>query len=148
MTIIASLLGQARLPDSPTPRLDAELLLAAALGKPRSYLHTWPERVVSGDVAERYASFLERRRSGEPVERAAIPVHDRLRAIPFTRRQVPQDQGGAHQRRHSRPPPRRLSRATIVSVKIALVQQHVALLEAEGPCLRSINSYVSDGVEV
>lgn len=67
MTIIASLLGQARLPDSPTPRLDAELLLAAALGKPRSYLHTWPERVVSGDVAERYASFLERRRSGEPV---------------------------------------------------------------------------------
>ena len=36
MTIIASLLGQARLPDSPTPRLDAELLLAAALGKSAS----------------------------------------------------------------------------------------------------------------
>ena len=67
MTIIASLLGEARLPDSPTPRLDAELLLAAALGKPRSFLHTWPERVVSSEVAERYASYLERRRSGEPV---------------------------------------------------------------------------------
>lgn len=67
MTIIASLLGEARLPDSPTPRLDAELLLAAALGKPRSFLHTWPERVVSSEVAERYASFLERRRTGEPV---------------------------------------------------------------------------------
>ena len=64
MTIIASLLGEARLPDSPTPRLDAELLLAAALGKPRSFLHTWPERVVSSEVAERYASYLERRRSG------------------------------------------------------------------------------------
>ncbi|MDH4569406.1 peptide chain release factor N(5)-glutamine methyltransferase [Pseudomonas sp. BN414] len=67
MTIIASLLGEARLPDSPTPRLDAELLLSAALGKPRSFLHTWPERVVSSEVAERYASFLERRRTGEPV---------------------------------------------------------------------------------
>lgn len=67
MTIIASLLGEARLTDSPTPRLDAELLLAAALGKPRSFLHTWPERVVSSEVAERYASYLARRRSGEPV---------------------------------------------------------------------------------
>jgi release factor glutamine methyltransferase len=42
MTIIASLLRNAQLPDSPTARLDAELLLAAALGKSRSYLHTWP----------------------------------------------------------------------------------------------------------
>ncbi|MCO6059864.1 peptide chain release factor N(5)-glutamine methyltransferase [Pseudomonas sp. MOB-449] len=67
MTIIASLLGEARLPDSPTPRLDAELLLSAALGKPRSFLHTWPERVVSSEVAERFASYLERRRGGEPV---------------------------------------------------------------------------------
>ncbi|WP_271410767.1 peptide chain release factor N(5)-glutamine methyltransferase [Pseudomonas sp. Q1-7] len=67
MTIIASLLSQARLPDSPTPRLDAELLLAAALGKPRSFLHTWPERVVSSDVAECYAGYLARRRGGEPV---------------------------------------------------------------------------------
>ena len=33
MTIIASLLRAAELPDSPTARLDAELLLAAALGK-------------------------------------------------------------------------------------------------------------------
>lgn len=67
MTIIASLLGQAHLPDSPTARLDAELLLAAALGKPRSFLRTWPERVVSSEVAERFATYLERRRSGEPV---------------------------------------------------------------------------------
>lgn len=67
MSIIASLLSAPRLPDSPSPRLDAELLLAAALGKPRSFLHTWPERVVSGEAAERYASYLERRRQGEPV---------------------------------------------------------------------------------
>ncbi|MEE1895730.1 peptide chain release factor N(5)-glutamine methyltransferase [Metapseudomonas otitidis] len=67
MSIIASLLSDPRLPDSPSPRLDAELLLAAALGKPRSFLHTWPERLVSGEAAERYASYLERRRQGEPV---------------------------------------------------------------------------------
>ncbi|AZD31730.1 peptide chain release factor N(5)-glutamine methyltransferase [Pseudomonas chlororaphis] len=67
MTIIASLLRAAQLPDSPTARLDAELLLAAALGKPRSFLHTWPERIVPSEAALTFASYLQRRRSGEPV---------------------------------------------------------------------------------
>ncbi|MGC5703520.1 peptide chain release factor N(5)-glutamine methyltransferase [Pseudomonas sp. NFXW11] len=67
MTIIASLLRAAQLPDSPTPRLDAELLLAAALGKPRSFLHTWPERIVPSEAALLFAEYLQRRRSGEPV---------------------------------------------------------------------------------
>ncbi|MGE8329074.1 peptide chain release factor N(5)-glutamine methyltransferase [Pseudomonas urmiensis] len=67
MTIIASLLRNAQLPDSPTERLDAELLLAAALGKSRSYLHTWPERIVSSAAAQVFADFLSRRRAGEPV---------------------------------------------------------------------------------
>lgn len=67
MTIIASLLRDAQLPDSPTERLDVELLLAAALGKSRSYLHTWPERIVSSEAAERFAGYLARRRAGEPV---------------------------------------------------------------------------------
>ncbi|MBF8676452.1 peptide chain release factor N(5)-glutamine methyltransferase [Pseudomonas fulva] len=67
MTIIASLLRNAQLPDSPTERLDAELLLAAALGKPRSYLHTWPERIVSSEAAQTYDGYLQRRRGGEPV---------------------------------------------------------------------------------
>jgi len=67
MTIIASLLRNAQLPDSPTERLDAELLLAAAIGKSRSYLHTWPERIVSSGDAEAYAGYLQRRRAGEPV---------------------------------------------------------------------------------
>ncbi|MBX8492657.1 peptide chain release factor N(5)-glutamine methyltransferase [Pseudomonas lijiangensis] len=67
MTIIASLLRSAELPDSPTARLDAELLLAAALGKPRSFLHTWPERIVSTEAALTFASYLQRRRTGEPV---------------------------------------------------------------------------------
>ncbi|OKK40160.1 protein-(glutamine-N5) methyltransferase, release factor-specific [Pseudomonas protegens] len=67
MTIIASLLRAAQLPDSPTPRLDAELLLAAALGKPRSFLHTWPERIVPSEAALVFTDYLQRRRSGEPV---------------------------------------------------------------------------------
>jgi len=67
MTIIATLLRSAELPDSPTARLDAELLLAAALGKARSYLHTWPERIVTSEAAAAYAGFIERRRRGEPV---------------------------------------------------------------------------------
>ncbi len=67
MTIIASLLRAADLPDSPTARLDAELLLAAALGKSRSYLHTWPEKIVSSEDALTFAKYLQRRRGGEPV---------------------------------------------------------------------------------
>mgnify|MGYP006199186603 CR=1 FL=1 len=67
MTIIASLLRAADLPDSPTARLDAELLLAAALGKSRSYLHTWPEKIVSSEHALAFAGYLQRRRAGEPV---------------------------------------------------------------------------------
>ena len=67
MTIIASLLRGAELPDSPTARLDIELLLAAAIGKSRSYLHTWPERIVSSEAAQTFASYLQRRRAGEPV---------------------------------------------------------------------------------
>ena len=67
MTIIASLLRAAELPDSPTARLDAELLLAAALGKSRSYLHTWPEKIVSSESALTFAEYLLRRRAGEPV---------------------------------------------------------------------------------
>ena len=67
MTIIASLLRAADLPDSPTARLDAELLLAAALGKSRSYLHTWPEKIVSSEHALTFSDYLQRRRGGEPV---------------------------------------------------------------------------------
>jgi release factor glutamine methyltransferase len=67
MASIATLLNSADLNDSPTARLDAELLLCAALGKPRSYLRTWPEREVDAEVAARFGAALQRRRSGEPV---------------------------------------------------------------------------------
>ena len=67
MVTIESLLSNVELPDSPTPRLDAELLLAQALGKSRGYLHTWPERELEASQLECYQAALARRRSGEPV---------------------------------------------------------------------------------
>ncbi|MFO7639898.1 MAG: peptide chain release factor N(5)-glutamine methyltransferase [Candidatus Competibacteraceae bacterium] len=52
---------------SDAPRLEAEVLLAAALDRPRAYLHAWPERTPEPDQAARFAAWLERRRNGEPV---------------------------------------------------------------------------------
>ena len=67
MATIQSLLDSAELPASPTARLDAELLLASVLGKPRSYLRTWPEHEPGAEQLAAFAALLERRRAGEPV---------------------------------------------------------------------------------
>jgi len=64
---IAELLQQAELADSPSAQLDVELLLAAALGKSRSYLRTWPEREVEPACEAIFAAHLARRRCGEPI---------------------------------------------------------------------------------
>jgi len=50
-----------------SPRLDAELLLAGALGKNRSYLFAWPEKIPPPDVRARFHALLLRRAAGEPV---------------------------------------------------------------------------------
>lgn len=52
---------------SKSPRLDAELLLAAALKRPRSYLHAWPERIPELESFAHFDAWLNRRRTGEPV---------------------------------------------------------------------------------
>ena len=52
---------------SDTVQLDAELLLAAVLGKSRTYLYTWPEQVLSPSERSYFESVLERRVMGEPV---------------------------------------------------------------------------------
>lgn len=67
MATIDMLLRAAQLPDSPSAKLDAEWLLAAALEKTPSYLRTWPEREVTEEVERRFAADLARRRQGEPV---------------------------------------------------------------------------------
>jgi release factor glutamine methyltransferase len=50
-----------------TPRLDAELLLADAIGTTRTQLHLAPERELTPDESDRFAELLRRRRAREPV---------------------------------------------------------------------------------
>jgi len=52
---------------SDSARLDAEVLLACVLGKPRSHLHAWPERVPPVAARHRFTALLQRRVAGEPV---------------------------------------------------------------------------------
>jgi release factor glutamine methyltransferase len=52
---------------SRSPRLDAELLLAAALGTDRAELFKAPEKELSQDEAARFDSYLRRREAFEPV---------------------------------------------------------------------------------
>ena len=50
------------------PRLDAEVLLAAALGVPRSHLAAFPERqVLDCEATDRYEAHITRRALGEPL---------------------------------------------------------------------------------
>lgn len=67
MTRIDQLLAHAAQIDSPTAQLDAELLLAFVLEKPRSYLYTWPDKAVSESQAAAFMALFERRQRGEPV---------------------------------------------------------------------------------
>lgn len=64
---IDGLLAQVSLPDSATPMLDAQLLLAHVLQKSRSYLLTWPERELSTAEITQFQALIARRRAGEPV---------------------------------------------------------------------------------
>jgi len=65
---IRMLLAQAaELLATDSPRLDAELLLAGALEKNRSYLFAWPEAIPPAAIQERFRDLLARRAAGEPV---------------------------------------------------------------------------------
>ncbi|MBP7996737.1 MAG: peptide chain release factor N(5)-glutamine methyltransferase [Thiopseudomonas sp.] len=67
MTRIDQLLAHAAQIDSPTAQLDAELLLAFVLEKPRSYLYTWPDKTATEAQVAAFMALLERRQCGEPV---------------------------------------------------------------------------------
>ena len=67
MMRIDQLLAHAAQIDSPTAQLDVELLLAFVLEKPRSYLYTWPDKIVSEAQVVAFMALLERRQRGEPV---------------------------------------------------------------------------------
>jgi release factor glutamine methyltransferase len=63
------------------PRLEAEVLLAHVLHRPRSYLHTWPQAIVSLDQAAHYERLVERRCDGEPL--AYITGHREFWSLDF-----------------------------------------------------------------
>lgn len=52
---------------SDSARLDAELLLSAALGKPRSFLYAWPDHRPTDTVRERFEASVAARAAGHPV---------------------------------------------------------------------------------
>lgn len=62
-------LRQARdqLAASPSPGLDAELLLCRVIGESRAYLRTWPERTLSDHQQQAFQALVARRAQGEPV---------------------------------------------------------------------------------
>jgi release factor glutamine methyltransferase len=52
---------------SPTPRVDAQILLAFTLGREREWLVSHGENFLSANQAEKYASLCEKRAAGMPV---------------------------------------------------------------------------------
>ncbi|MEJ2632517.1 MAG: peptide chain release factor N(5)-glutamine methyltransferase [Acidihalobacter sp.] len=50
-----------------SPALDAELLLAHVLDKPRTYLRAWPEHMLDADQTDAFEALLARRTAGEPL---------------------------------------------------------------------------------
>lgn len=52
---------------SDSARLDSEILLADVLQENRTYLFTWPERLVNAAQRQNFIDLLDRRRAGEPI---------------------------------------------------------------------------------
>ncbi len=70
MTTVVEQLNRAILaltPTSPSPRLDADVLLARVLRCSRSHLYAWPEKILTESQVFEFWSLVERRRQGEPI---------------------------------------------------------------------------------
>lgn len=69
MTTIATALAaaEARLAASPSPRIDAEILLCHSVGRDRSWLRAWPEADLAPRRETRFEELVARRASGEPI---------------------------------------------------------------------------------
>lgn len=52
---------------SDSPRLDAEVLLAMAIEKNRTYLRTWPEKILTQEQLQKFNDAFARRRQGIPI---------------------------------------------------------------------------------
>lgn len=81
-TIAAALEEGARqLIDSESPLLDTRVLLGYALNKSRTYLMTWPERVLTLEQYQLFQQVLSRRQLGEPI--AYIVGQREFWSLPF-----------------------------------------------------------------
>ncbi|QCU89500.1 peptide chain release factor N(5)-glutamine methyltransferase [Thiomicrorhabdus sediminis] len=58
-------LSQAGVDDS--PKLDAELLLCHILDKPRSFIFTWPEKLIEADQLKQFEALLQQRMQHQPI---------------------------------------------------------------------------------
>ena len=67
MATVRELLRMASELPGDSPGRDAEILLCHCLGKPRSWLYTWPDREPEPALQAHFESLLQRRRCGEPV---------------------------------------------------------------------------------
>jgi release factor glutamine methyltransferase len=67
-----------------SPRLDAELLLAEALGVTRADLYAQPQRALEAEAAQRFAAMLERRTRREPVAYILGRAHFRQLELKLT----------------------------------------------------------------
>jgi release factor glutamine methyltransferase len=65
--LVAATIVRLRHADSPSPRLDAELLVAHAFGRDRAWLLSHPEERPDADAADALAGWVERRADGEPI---------------------------------------------------------------------------------
>ncbi|MCS4504102.1 peptide chain release factor N(5)-glutamine methyltransferase [Arhodomonas aquaeolei] len=59
--------GRRRLAGGDSPGLDAALLLAHALGRSRTWLHTWPEHSPGASEVEHFRALLAARARGAPI---------------------------------------------------------------------------------
>lgn len=60
-------ISEACLKWSTSPRLDAEVLLATVLGKNRSYLRAWNDKLLDDKTLAHYWSLIEKRAQGVPI---------------------------------------------------------------------------------
>jgi len=65
--VLSSAIERLRVAGSPTPRLDAEVLVAHVSGRDRSWVLAHSEAALSADMRSALASALDRRAAGEPV---------------------------------------------------------------------------------
>ncbi|TFH88256.1 peptide chain release factor N(5)-glutamine methyltransferase [Billgrantia azerbaijanica] len=66
-TLLARAAARLAAAGSPTPRLDAEVLLCHALGCDRTWLYTWGDRAAPTVARARFEALLAARAGGQPV---------------------------------------------------------------------------------